>query len=451
VARLVVIEGKAPAPVRELGEGPCVVGRLASCGLQLEEPQASRKHFQVERRGSRWALVHLASTNKTLLNGEAVEGEALLSDGDQVRVGDTVVAFRSAPEPLPGGTRVGSVTVVEEVGRSPAGGLYVGRQGALEREVLLEVVDPDLARDPAFRRRYEARARAAGALEHACVQAVFDTSSAQVEGQGERLYTVFEACPGVPLERRLETGPAFDREAGLAVLRDLAQGLAHVHARGQVHGVLSPLCVVVDGARVKLAGLGEPPGARLEAHRRDAELLARYASPEEARGGTPTAASDVYALGVLALHLLTGQPPYEGAADDVLAAHAAATPVPLPGALEPELAQLLGRALAKVPGARPGAAEVERELAQLIERRARPGDSRRRAPVEPARRAGAAEERRRDSGRLPGAPRRDSARAARPAPAPPTLVPVRLALLATGYALVVLVAGLATRIALRFL
>lgn len=464
MARLVLQEGKAPEPVRHLGEFPCVVGRLASCGLQLDEPQSSRKHFRVERRGAGYVLVDLGSTNGTYLNHERVVGEAPLRHGDRIRVGDTVVVFESAPDPLPAGTQVGTVKVVSANGRTPSGALYVGRQGALDREVLLEVVDPDLAQDATFRKAYEVRARHAGALEHACVQAVFDTAA-----DGERLYTVFESCPGQPLARRLEVGPAFDRDAALSVVRDLAQALAHVHARGQLHGLLSPAVVMVDGARVKLTGLGEAPGARIAKHRPDAPLLARYASPEEARDQMVIAASDVYSLGALCFHLLVGRPPYEGdTPKDVLEAHAASAAIDVPPSVEPTIAALLDAMLAKTATERPTAAEVERRASELLERRkggtaaqtsGRQPERVRLAPPEPAAAGTRKESGRRDGGPPPGptpGPRnktsgRSPVLGDRPAPPPPSFLPLRLILIATGYGLMILAASLATRIALRFL
>lgn len=435
-----------------------MVGRLASCGLQLDEPQSSRKHFRVERRGASYVLVDLGSTNGTYLNHERVVGEAPLRDADRIRVGDTVVAFESAPDPLAAGTQVGTVQVVRAAGRSQHGALYVGRQGSLDREVLLEVVDPDLAQEATFRRTYEARARQAGALEHACVQAVFDTAA-----DGERLYTVFESCPGQSLARRLEVGPAFDRDGALAVLRDLAQALAHVHSRGQLHGVLSPAAVMVDGARVKLTGLGEAPGARLAKHRSDAPQQARYASPEEARGAQVTPASDVYALGALWFHVLVGRPPHEGDTPrDVLDAHASSTPIDVPSSLEPPIAALLDAMLARAASDRPTAAEVERRAGELLERRkgtsqtsARREAERPRPPApEPA--GARKESARRDASAGSTAPRnktsgRSPVLADRPAPPPPSLLPLRLILILTGYGLMILAASLATRIALRFL
>lgn len=439
MARLVVVEGKAPEPIRHLGEFSCTVGRLASCGLQLEEPQSSRKHFQVDRRGPGYVLVDLGSTNPTFLNHDRVQGEAPLRHGDRIRVGETVVVFEAAPDPLRKGARVGTVEVVEPRGRSEHGTLYLGRQGSLDREVLLEVVDPALAQDPAFKKSYEARARQAGALEHASVQAVFDTAVDR-----EHLYTVFEACPGVPLARRLESGPAFDREAALSIVRDLAQALAHVHSRNQVHGLISPAAVMVDGARVKLTGLGEAAGARLRKHRPDAPLVALYASPEEARGQAATAASDLYSLGALALHLLTGQPPYEGATKDVLRDHASSEPVAMPASLEAEVGAVLRDMLSKDPAARATAADVERRLGALLDRRE--GSTRRpRTEAPPPKKEPKREppkEKEKGSGR---------ALVARAGPSPPSLLPLRLVLLATGYALIVFAASLATRIALRFL
>jgi hypothetical protein len=174
VARLVLEAGKAARTAVELGPGPCVVGRLASCELQVEDSQSSRKHFQLEPRGAGWAVVDLGSRNGTLLNEEKVEGEARVRHGDRLRVGDTVVRYESAAA-LPAGTRLGGVELGEPIGRSDHGALHAGRQGALERAVVVEVADPEVAADPELRRRYEARARAAGSVEHPALVAVLDT------------------------------------------------------------------------------------------------------------------------------------------------------------------------------------------------------------------------------------------------------------------------------------
>ena len=186
MARLVENGG---AGVNLVGGQTCVVGRLQTCGLQLKnEPQSSRQHFEIERHGSRWVLHDLGSRNGTLLNGERVEGRASLTHGDVIRVGVTAMTFEAAPSPLLPGTNLGSCELLRFLARTPAGSSYAAKQGSLERVVVVEVVDPDLAGDPEFRAQYQARARLAGSFDHPAIQAVYDTSSG-----GEQLYTVFES------------------------------------------------------------------------------------------------------------------------------------------------------------------------------------------------------------------------------------------------------------------
>lgn len=361
-----VLEGSAPASA-ELTDETCDVGRLANCHLTLSEPQSSRKHFQVEPRGSRWVVVDLGSRNGTYLNEERLSEPVALRHGDAIRVGESVVRYEAAPEPLPAGTKLGSVVLDAVSGRSAWGTLYQARQGSLERDVCVEVVDPDLAGDPQLLERYQRRARAAGAFEHQCVRAVFDTSASSFKGSGQ-LYTVFEAFAGLTLEERLMGAGPLERGAALSVLAQVADALAHVHGRGKLHGLLSPRAVLVDAQnRVKLVDLGEEPGARLVPHQADGALLLAYASPEEAAGEPPGAPADLFSLGLLAVRLLTGRLPWGAGLKraELLERIAADEPVPL-DELEGPLRELLGQLLAHAPGQRPLAGEAARRLQELI-------------------------------------------------------------------------------------
>ncbi len=358
MARL-VIRGGTGVSLSE-GTGPCVVGRLQSCGLQLkEEPSSSRKHFEVERQGPRWFVHDLGSRNGTLLNGTRVNGRAFLTHGDQICVGETVMDFESAPAKLSAGAVVGGAVIEALVGRSLVGTLYRAKQGGLERPVIVELVDPDLAADPEFARRCQQRARAAGSFEHPSIQAIYDTSSTP-----ECLYTIYELCPGEPLEQ-LMARAAFDRTRSLTLLAELAAALAHMHSKGRRHGALTAANVIVDGQSIKLAGQGDTE--RLREHRSDATIQAAYASPEEAQGGAGSDASDVYSLGVVAFRLLVGRLPYEGRPKDVVKLHASAEPVVTPPELDEDLADLIEDLLSKVPSGRPSASEAVEQLRSLLE------------------------------------------------------------------------------------
>lgn len=446
-----------------LGAQPCVVGRLKSCGLTLDgEAESSRRHFEVLRDGSRWVLNDLGSRNGTRLNGQRVDGRAPLWHDDRIQVGQTVIQFQSAPAPLPAGTRLGNCELGAPTGRSRCGTLYAGRQGSLERDVIVEVVDPDLAGDPEFRQGYEARAQLAGSFDHPSIQAVFDTSRG-----GDQLYAVYEVSGGEPLGDLIERR-AFGREESLEVLEALANVLAHVHGRGKQHGALSPWVVLKTADGIKLTGLGQ--AARIHAHMPDAERRVTCASPEEARGQPAGPASDVYSLGVLAFRLLVGRWPYEGRAKEVLGKHGEPDPVPLPGSLDPSLGQLLGRLLAKAPADRAGAEEAVELFAALrgggAPKRKAAGSARRkgsaRAGKDSGRQAGTKDSgvkrgsssaRRKalaSSGRKAAMARRTSSANLTPvAPDPGPVLALRLVLLVFGYLMITVAVSAITRIVLR--
>src|SRR5690606_4136951 len=127
------------------------------------EAQSSRKHYEVVPLGSRWAARDLGSRNGTYLNGTRLTtGDVPLRHGDLLAVGASTVRYEAPRVERAVGARIGGCTLTAPLGRSEFGPLYAARQGSLDRGVVLEVLDPDLAGDPAERARYERRARVAG-------------------------------------------------------------------------------------------------------------------------------------------------------------------------------------------------------------------------------------------------------------------------------------------------
>ncbi|MCA8920546.1 MAG: FHA domain-containing protein [Planctomycetes bacterium] len=350
-----------------LTPGEHVAGRLQSCALTLNEVQASRRQFALRSRGSRWTVCDLGSRNGTSLNAQRLtETPVPLHHGDRISVGETVIRYDVELDPLVPGTELGGVTVAKRRGRSEYGTLYHGRQGALDRDVVVEVLDPDLAGDPEFVSAYQHRARSAGAFEHPAVLTVLDVVA------GDKTYTVFELFGGSSLAERWRGDDGLERSAALRALAGLAEALAHVHARGKHHGLLTPASVLVDARqRVKLRGLGEPPGARLRPYSRLATVRGTYASPEEARGEPSGPASDLYSFGLLACRLLSGELPFKARkVEEALALHASPDPLPLAGVDEDlDLLDLLEKLLSKDPALRP-TAEVARERIELALARA---------------------------------------------------------------------------------
>src|SRR5436853_1001467 len=131
MARLVVVEGKKPGVAVEVGQAPLAVGRLSSCELPIDEPQASRRHFEVLRRGGSVWVKDLGSKNGTYLNDSRLIGEAALRDGDRLRVGTTVMTFETAPPPLAAGTKIGPYELGQVVERRDGLTVHEARHASL--------------------------------------------------------------------------------------------------------------------------------------------------------------------------------------------------------------------------------------------------------------------------------------------------------------------------------
>lgn len=92
VARLVAADGTL-----HVLEGDRVrVGRQATCGVVLQDPNVSREHAQLRRGPSGWTVLDLGSTNGTRINGRGASGEQLLASGDEIAFGSVTVRFEIA-------------------------------------------------------------------------------------------------------------------------------------------------------------------------------------------------------------------------------------------------------------------------------------------------------------------------------------------------------------------
>jgi serine/threonine protein kinase len=201
------------------------------------------------------------------------------------------------------------------------GEVYRARDSRLAREVAIKVISSDREADPERVRRFADEARAAGALNHPNVLSVFDTGQ-----DGGPPYVVFELLEGETLRQRLHGGALPPRKA-VEYAAQICQGLAAAHEKGIVHRDLKPdnLFLTRDG-RVKildfgLAKLTEAVGADDISGRETRTattpglLLGTvvYMSPEQARGASADARSDIFALGGTLYEMLRGRPAFERA------------------------------------------------------------------------------------------------------------------------------------------
>jgi serine/threonine-protein kinase len=242
----------------------------------------------------------------------------------------------------------------ERVAEGGMGEIYRATDETLGRDVAVKVLAERYSQDEPLRARFTREALAAARLSgEPHTVTIFDVGE-----HGERPFIVMEYLPGGSLEDRLKRGRVRAGEA-LDWLEDAALALDAAHERGVVHRDVKPANLLLDAEdRVRVADFGIASAAGLDSMTKPGTVLgtAGYLSPEQARGERAGAASDRYALAVVAYELLTGERPFRRNSPTAEAAAHVNDPVPsvrrwrsdLPSELDP----VFERALAKDPAAR---------------------------------------------------------------------------------------------------
>jgi serine/threonine protein kinase len=242
------------------------------------------------------------------------------------------------------------------VGRGGMGVVYRATDLALDRSVALKVLVEELAQDPVFRQRFVAESKAAASLEHPHI--------VPVHAAGEHdgvLYLAMRLIPGRDLRAALQADGRLPPSRAGPVIAQVAGALDAAHAAGIVHRDVKPANVLLD--RDEHAYLGDfglsrrtaGAGAMLT---RTGQVLGTldYLAPEQIRREAATPQTDVYALGCLAFHVLTGAVPFPAETEEAkLWAHLSEAPPRLadvvPG-LPPAFDRAIRHALQKDPGRR---------------------------------------------------------------------------------------------------
>lgn len=260
--------------------------------------------------------------------------------------------------------------LLRSLGRGSTGQVFLARERPLNRLVAVKVLSEELAADAVARARFEREAAAAASLDHP------DTVTLHRFGYTPDglPYLVMQYVPGVTLADRLAAeGPL---PVVRRILAEVAAALATAHRNGFVHRDMRPANVLCerDSGRVLvtdfgLAGLLQAQDAGNSRLTQTGEVLGdwRHASPEQLRGEPVSESTDVYALGIMGYELLTGAGPYQAASEAKLVTAYLGTPQDLTAVradVDPELAGLLRRCLARDPRHRPDAAHVSRRLLQ---------------------------------------------------------------------------------------
>jgi Protein kinase domain/PASTA domain len=297
------------------------------------------------------------------------------------------------PAEVAAGLEFAGYRVERTLGRGGMGVVYLARDLDLDRAVALKVIRSDLADDPTFRARFRSESRTAAAIDHPHVVTVF--GAGELDGL---LYVAMRYVPGPDLGRIVSRDGPLSPETAAELLGQVAGGLDAVHAAGLVHRDVKPGNVIVArdsaGTAAYLADFGLAKAiASTTGLTATGELIGTvdYIAPEQIEGRRVDARTDVYALGCVLFHAVTGGVPFpQPESSAKMWAHlneSAPAPEGRAAALDP----VIRRAMAKDPADRfPSAGDLGRAAVAAVrheavtepERAVGAGDA---APAETAR------------------------------------------------------------------
>nr|WP_228494884.1 Stk1 family PASTA domain-containing Ser/Thr kinase [Clavibacter sp. VKM Ac-2873] len=245
------------------------------------------------------------------------------------------------------------------LGRGGMADVFEGVDSRLGRRVAVKVLRRGLAEDPAFRSRFRQEAQAAARMSHPTIVRVFDAGEDVVTDQDGASHTVpfivMERVEGRLLKDVITDGP-IDPDEAVRIMGQVLTALEYSHRAGVVHRDIKPGNIMVTPTgQVKVMdfGIARAVSDTSATIAQTTAILgtARYFSPEQAKGESVDARTDLYSAGVVLFEMLTGQAPFR--ADTAVAVayqHVSETPVApstVQAAVSPQLDQVVLQAMAK--------------------------------------------------------------------------------------------------------
>ena len=262
----------------------------------------------------------------------------------------------------------GDYELIDELGHGGMGVVYRARQANLGRDVAVKMILRDRLASDADRKRFFVEAAATAKLAHPGIVPVYEVG----EFDGRPFFSM-QLVKGMTLAQKIANGPLPQREA-VRILIPICRAVHYAHEHGILHRDIKPSNILIDEsgrARLTDFGLAKQAGVHESLTRTGAVLgTPTYMSPEQANGRVnamgPT--SDIYSLGTVLYHMLTGRPPLLANSPVELALKILEQDPPAPRLLEPkidrDLEMIVVRCLQKPPDLRYASAEM---LAQDLE------------------------------------------------------------------------------------
>lgn len=366
VERLVTAAAASGTPAAELlvSEG----GLHPDVVMDLRRTLEANAVAPITAVASPHSLTHFQASVHTRHSDPAITG----SENQDPRPPTAPSPAASSPPPLPTAAKLGKYEILGELGRGGMGIVHRAYDPELRREVALKTLLSDGKVDPEAVQRFLREARMVAALEHPGIVPIHEVG--EIDGVP---YFAMVYVKGLALHQTLKTGACLGMRERARLVHDVADAVAHAHARGVIHRDLKPSNILIDAAgKVHVLDFGL--ARRVSEHSRlttTGQLLGTpdYMSPEQIDGdtehmGPPT---DVYALGAILYEVLTGRTPFASpSVKEVFAKSIFQDPRP-PRELDPviptDLETICLKALAKEPAGRyPTAREFADDLGRFL-------------------------------------------------------------------------------------
>ncbi len=281
---------------------------------------------------------------------------------------------------LIGRTLAGKFLIQKEIGSGAMGSIYKAEQINLGRTACIKVLHPHLMGDPTISKRFHREARAASRLKHPNCINVIDFGTTETDNIH---YIAMDFLDGRDLSHVIRDEFPIEPLRVIHLADQICAALDEAHAAGVIHRDLKPENVFVEDRRQSkdfvtvldfgIAKIKDRDGSAAETFATMAGMICgtpEYMSPEQGRGDTLDARSDLYAMGVILFHMNTGQLPFTGDTPIGIVTKHLTEPPPdirtLNPTIHPDMADLIHRLLSKDKTLRPSSAmAVKREMERI--------------------------------------------------------------------------------------
>jgi serine/threonine protein kinase len=243
------------------------------------------------------------------------------------------------------GTTLASYRLESIIGRGGMGVVYLAEHVHLHRKVALKLLVPDLMESEDFRERFIRESRIAASIHHPNIVTVYDAGEAD-----GLLFIAMHYVQGTDMAKLLQSEGPLELSRAISLLGQVASALDVAHSHGIVHRDVKPGNVMMEGEHCYLTDFGLTKRLSSNTGLTGTGMVGTldYMSPEQIEGSELDGTTDVYALGCLAYHALSGAVPFQKDSDvSVMYAHLHEPLPELSGGLDPEVHAVIARAMAK--------------------------------------------------------------------------------------------------------